>query len=372
VTSTVNLATFRGVEEDLFALTAFLVDQPSESFHESALADWIEQQLEPFDHLVVTRIGDNVVARTELGRDRRVILAGHTDTVPANNNGSARIEGKVLHGLGAVDMKGGLAVMLAVAVTVPEPVHDLTFVFYAREEVARAHSGLGELIELAPELVAGDCAVLGEPTGAVIEAGCQGALRFEVALAGQRAHTARPWMGVNAVHRLGPILEKLAQWPARQPTIDGCTYHESLQAVAIEGGVSGNVVPDAAMVRVHHRFAPDRDLAAAETFVRDFVAEHLEDGDQVTVVDAAASCPPDLSHPLIAQLVADNQLAVRAKLGWTDVARFAELGIPAVNFGPGDPTMAHTKDEHVHASEISRCYDALVSLVADAGGVVGS
>lgn len=352
-----------GQPPDLIELTALLIGMRSESFSEGPFVDWLESELSWLDHLEVTRLGDNLVARTNLGRPNRVILAGHTDTVPANGNETPHIERDQLWGLGATDMKGGLAVMLALARVMVAPAVDLTFVFYAREEVARAHSGLGELIDQAPELLTGDCAILGEPTGAMIEAGCQGALRMEVTLAGQRAHTARPWMGRNAIHRLGPVLTDLASWPGRQPVIDGCRYNESLQAVAVEGGVAGNVVPDEARLRLHHRFAPDRSLAQAEMFVRDLLKPHLEPTDQVEVVDAASACGPDLGHPVIAELIGRNELEVRAKLGWTDVARFAELGIPAVNFGPGDPELAHRADEHVHRAELDRCYQALVTMV---------
>ncbi len=348
---------------DLLALTAELVGHSSVSFEEGPLVDWLQAQLEPLAHLTVTRVGDNLVARTELGRRQRLLLVGHTDTVPVNDNAGARIEGDTLWGLGSADMKGGLACFLELARTVAEPAVDLTYVFYAREEVASVHSGLIELHQARPDLLAGDCAILGEPTDGAIEAGCQGALRFEVVLAGQRAHTARPWMGRNAVHRLGGLLTALAEWPGRQPTIDGCTFHESLQAVHVEGGVSGNVVPDRAMLRIHHRFAPDRTDVEAETMVRRLLAPHLEADDTVTVIDRSLACPPSLTHPLLRRLIDENGLEVRAKLGWTDVARFAEYGIPATNFGSGDPKVSHTRDEHVHRASIERTFEALRSLV---------
>jgi succinyl-diaminopimelate desuccinylase len=246
---------------------------------------------------------------------------------------------------------------------VTDPAVDVTYVFYAREEVAGVHNGLAELVRERPDLLAGDCAVLGEPTDATIEAGCQGAIRFEVTLAGARAHTARPWMGRNAVHRLAPVLDALAGYEAREPTIDGCTYREAVQAVAVEGGVAGNVVPDRAVLAVHHRFAPDRTPAEAEDWFRGFLTPHLDDGDEIRVVDVSVACPPSLRHPLLESLIARNGLEVRAKLGWTDVARFAELGIPAANFGPGDATIAHTRDEHLDRPPLERVAVALEDLL---------
>ena len=348
---------------DLLARTADLVARPSVSGSEGPFVDWLEGELRALAHLEVTRVGDNLVATTSLGRDQRLILAGHTDTVPVNGNAEARIDGDTLWGLGSADMKGGLAVFLQLAREVTEPVVDLTYVFYAREEVAQADSGLLELIEVRPDLVVGDCAILGEPTSAGIEAGCQGAIRLEVTLAGARAHTARPWMGRNAVHRLAPVLTALADYEARRPIIDGCEYREAVQAVGVEGGVAGNVVPDEAMVRIHHRYAPDRTAHEAEAFIRSLLAPHLDDGDRIEVVDASAACPPSLTHPLLTRLVSDAKLDVRAKLGWTDVARFAEIGIPATNFGPGDATVAHTAEEHLDRASLEHCYQALLALL---------
>lgn len=359
---------------DLLALTADLVNHNSVSFEEEAFVDWLEAELRPLEHLTVERVGDNLVARTNLGRGQRLLLAGHTDTVPIVNdpslaggtNGIARIENDVLWGCGSSDMKGGLACFFEIARTVTDPVVDLTFIFYAREEVAQEHNGLRELEELRPELLEADCAILGEPTDGVIEAGCQGAMRIEVVLAGARAHTARPWMGRNAIHRLGDVLTTLAAYEARTPTIDGCTYRESVQAVHVDGGVAGNVVPDQATLRIHHRFAPDRTPDEAEAFVRSLLAPHLDEGDVVRVMDTSPACPPSLTHPILQRLRDDNDLVVRAKLGWTDVARFAALGVPATNFGSGDPTIAHTRDEHLHRESIERTFAALHKLVTTA------
>lgn len=351
---------------DLLQLTAELIDVPSVSYHEGPIADLIEAKLRGVPWLTVDRVGDNVVARTRLGRPQRLLLVGHTDTVPAADtddgaNDRARIDGEVVWGLGASDMQGGLAVFLDLAASVPDPAVDVSYVFYACEEVTAADSGLEALFVERPDLLEGDAAILGEPTDGVVEAGCQGTMRLEVSLAGARAHTARPWMGRNAVHRLGRLLAVVEAAEERRPVLDGCEYHEALQAVKVEGGVAGNVVPDRATVVLNHRFAPDRTAAEAEAHLRRLLAPVLEDGDRFEVVDVAEGAPPGLDHPLLAGLVA--QLEVRAKLGWTDVARFAARGIPAVNLGPGDPLLAHTADERVHRAALESTRATLATLL---------
>lgn len=348
---------------DLLALTASLVDIPSESHAEAALTDHLEGRLRGLSHLEVERVGANLVARTRLGRARRVVLAGHTDTVPANGNAAARIDGDVLWGLGAADMKGGLAVMLALAEAVPDPVVDVTFVFYAGEEVAAAHNGLGHLMRDRPDLLEGDVAILGEPTGGEVEAGCQGTLRLEVTVRGARAHTARPWMGRNAIHRLGAVLRAVESFEERAPVIQGCQFREALQAVLVTGGVASNVVPDEATVTINRRFAPDRTAEEAEAEVRALLAPVLEDGDEVRLVDAAPAALPGLDDPVLRSLVDDHHLAVQAKLGWTDVARFAAAGIPACNLGPGDAALAHRADERVDRASLERSYAVLHAVL---------
>lgn len=349
---------------DLLALAATLVDIPSVSFHEAELVDWLDAELRPVPHLAVDRIGDNLVARTRLGRDLRLVLGGHTDTVAPNGNERARIDGNTLWGLGSADMKGGLAIMVDLARTIADPAVDVTYVFYAREETAIEHNGLRELFREAPELLAADAAILGEPTGGALEAGCQGTLRLQVTMRGVRAHSARPWMGRNAIHRLGPLLERLESYEPRQPEIDGCRYRETLQAVFVDGGVAGNVIPDAATITLNHRFAPDRSLAEAESAVRSLLVDLLDDGDTVEVVDAAPAAPPGLGHPLLATVIARHGLEVRAKLGWTDVAFFAERGVAAANIGPGDATLAHTADERLERDHLEAVHAALADLLA--------
>ncbi|MGB6059493.1 MAG: succinyl-diaminopimelate desuccinylase [Microthrixaceae bacterium] len=348
---------------DLVSLTAALIDVPSESFAEAPITDAIEMVLRSNLNLDVTRIGDNLVARTQMGRDRRLILAGHTDTVPADNNQTARLEGDTLWGLGSTDMKGGLAVMLGLATSPLDASMDVTYVFYAREEVAAVHSGLGELFDTAPELLEGDLAILGEPTDGDIEAGCQGTIRVEVVLAGSRAHTARAWMGRNAIHRLAGILGGIDSYVPRRPIILGCEFHEALQVVKVTGGVSGNVVPDSASIDIAHRFAPDRTLAEAEAHLRDFLAQWIEPGDSLRVVDSAPAAYPAVEDPSVASLIQKHGLEVRAKLGWTDVARFSAVGIPAVNLGPGIAAIAHTAEERVERHSLEKTFHVLDDLL---------
>ena len=351
---------------DLLARTAALVDIASPSRAEAALVDLLEAELRAIPGLAVERVGDNLVARTQLDRPQRIVFAGHTDTVPATaHNSRASIDGDRLSGVGSADMKGGLAIMLELARTVTEPAVDCTYVFYAREEVASAESGLGELFELRPELLVGDVAILGEPTDALVEAGCQGTLRVVVTLHGLRAHTARAWKGRNAVHRLGRLLSALADYEPRRPVIDGCQFHEGLQAVAVSGGVAGNVVPDSATVTINHRFAPDRTAVEAEGHVREVLAPFLEEGDTVDLTECAAGAAPGLGHPLLSSLVQRSGGEVLAKLGWTDVARFAANGVPAVNFGPGDNTVAHTADEYLDRGPLERTWEILRGLVTE-------
>ena len=342
---------------DPVALTAALVDIPSESRHEQRIADEIEAALrEQTTGFEVIRNGNAVLARTNRDLPSRVLLAGHTDTVPAADNLPSRLDGNVLHGCGTSDMKSGDAVFLHLAATVADPQHDLTLVMYDCEEIEAAANGLGRIERELPDWLHADVAILGEPSGGFIEAGCQGTLRVVVSAAGTRAHSARSWLGDNAIHKLGDVLARLKAYEARSVDIDGCVYREGLSAVRIDGGVAGNVIPDAATVTVNFRFAPDRNVAQALTHVRE-----VFDGLDVVVeqTDAASGALPGLTQPAAAALVQAAGGQVRAKYGWTDVARFAALGIPAVNFGPGDPNLAHTREESVEVALISRCADVL-------------
>jgi succinyl-diaminopimelate desuccinylase len=350
--------------EGLLGLATALVGLPSVSHHEGQMADAVEAALTRCPWLNVVRVGSNVVARTELGRTNRVLLAGHLDTVPpVGGNEEPRLEGDVLYGVGAADMKGGLAVFLHLAAVLSEPAIDVTWCFYAGEEVEQEFNGLIHLLAGRPELLEADVAILGEPTGGVVEAGCQGTIRVRVGLRGQRAHTARPAAGRNAIHRLGPLLDSVASYGGRRPVLDGCEYAEQLQAVEVAGGVAPNVVPDEASLLVNHRFAPDRSVEEAEMSVRELLGGHLEAGDQWELVEFAPGAPPALDHALLAKLVASSGSPPRAKLGWTDVASLWSHGIPAANFGPGDPHLAHTPGEHVSAGELERASATLEQLL---------
>lgn len=348
---------------DAATLTATLVDVESVSGDEERLADLVTDALRALPALAVERDGNVVLARTDRGRGRRVVLAGHLDTVPiAGNVPSHRTDG-VLHGCGTTDMKSGVAVMLRVAHLVGtgalEPAVDLTWVFYDCEEVEAARNGLGRLARTRPDVLAGDLAVLLEPTDGVVEGGCQGTLRIVVRTAGVRAHSARSWLGRNAIHAAAPALTRLAAYEARVVRVDGLTYREGLNAVGIAGGVAGNVIPDECTVTVNYRFAPDRSPDDALAHVRDVFHEF-----EVELTDIAPGARPGLDSPVAAAFVAAVGGEPRAKLGWTDVARFGELGIPAVNFGPGDPNLAHKPEEHVVVQQVLDVESALVRFLS--------
>jgi succinyl-diaminopimelate desuccinylase len=354
---------------DLIARTRELVDIPSVSHNEAAITDHIAALFDAFDAFTVDRVGANLVARTNFGHSQRLALAGHTDTVPVNDNDTARIDGDTLYGLGASDMKGGLAVFLELALAIGRgeiaSTVDLTFVFYACEEVARDDNGLLELFASRPDLTACDAAILGEPTDAWIEAGCQGAFSVELGFTGTRAHSARPWTGVNAIHRAGLAIDRVRDWPGRQPVIDDCEYREAMQVVLVTGGVARNVVPDSCTITVNHRFAPDHDLDAARHTVREAVGDSFDEstGDTWKEIDVSPGALPSLGHPLLKSLVERSGREPRAKLGWTDVAFFAEQGIPAANFGPGDPLLAHTQGEFVTRAQLDAAWRTIVSVV---------
>ena len=335
---------------DAVTLTEQLVNIESVSRTEQAIADAVEAALRGLPHLTVTRRGHTIVARTELGRGERVVIAGHIDTVPLNGNLPARREGGLLHGLGTCDMKGGDAVILRLAATVPEPNRDVTFILYEAEEIEEEFNGLNLLGQTDPDLMAADFAILMEPSGAIVEAGCQGTMRVDVRTVGERAHSARSWKGVNAIHGAADVLARLNAFEPRMPLIDGLEYHEGLNAVFISGGVAGNVLPDECIVSVNYRFAPDRSQAEAEQFLREFF-----DGYDVTLRDSAPGAVPGLGLPAAKAFVEAVGGEVRPKFGWTDVSRFSALGVPAVNFGPGDPMLAHKQEEHVPMADIERC-----------------
>ncbi|MEV6109532.1 succinyl-diaminopimelate desuccinylase [Streptomyces sp. NPDC051940] len=344
---------------DAARLTARLVDIPSVSGGEKPLADAVEHALRALPHLRVDRDGDAVVARTDLGRAERVVLAGHLDTVPIADNVPSRLDGDgILWGCGTSDMKSGVALQLRLAALLPEPNRDLTFVFYDNEEVAADLNGLKRLAENHPDWLAGDFAVLLEPSSGQVEGGCQGTLRVLLHTSGERAHSARSWMGSNAIHAAAPILARLAAYEERRAVIDGLEYREGLNAIRIAGGVAGNVIPDACAVTVNFRYAPDRSEEEALEYVREFFA-----GCPISAVEVDDSSPgalPGLSHPAARAFIDAVGGEPRPKFGWTDVARFSALGVPAVNYGPGDPNYAHKRDEHVDTALILDCEERLL------------
>lgn len=351
-------------------LTRALIDIPSVSGDEKSIADQIEAALRSLDHLDVTRNGDAVVARTKLGRDHRVILAGHIDTVPIKDNVPSTLSdnGAVIVGRGAVDMKAGVASFLSLAASLTSPNRDVTYVFYDHEEVEATKNGLGRIARENPELLEGDFAILGEPTSGLIEGGCQGTLRADITFEGKAAHSARAWKGVNAIHRAAPLLTALAAYKPFEVEVDGLTYREGLNAVAIKGGIAGNVIPDEAVVTVNFRFAPTSDVDHAKKRVEIFVADAYEGTDitpRITWTDESPGALPGLDAPMsrefVAAVAATGAGAPRAKLGWTDVARLGELGIPAVNYGPGDPELAHRDNEACPIDQIHSHRDALAA-----------
>ena len=347
------------LSRDVVGLTTDLVDLASESRDEQEICDRVEDALRTVPALDLWRDGNTLVARTNLGHSERVVVAGHLDTVPANGNFPSRLEDGVLWGLGSCDMKGGVAVSLRLAGRlagrVADAKRDVTFVFYECEEIDHAFNGLGRVAREHPELLAADFAILMEPTDGGIEAGCQGTLRAEVVTRGTRAHSARSWTGDNAIHSAGEILRRLSEYDARTVDLDGLTYREGLNAVGISGGVAGNVIPDLATVTVNYRFAPSRSETEAADHVRDIFT-----GFDVTIVDSAPGALPGLDQPAAAAFVRDLGVGVAPKFGWTDVAQFTQLGIPAVNFGPGDPSLAHRADERVDVAQL-RSVDTAMS-----------
>lgn len=349
-------------QADLVTLTRQIVDIESVSGNEARLADAVEATVRAAGHLDVQRDGDTVVARTNLGRASRVVLAGHLDTVPVANNLPSSVrerDGRTeLVGRGTCDMKGGVAVMLKLAVELTEPRHDLTFLFYDHEEVEAELNSLTRIAREHPEYLEGDFAILGEPTSAGIEGGCKGTMRLTATATGIAAHSGRAWVGKNAIHGLAQALTRLKAYEPRTAVIDGLEFRECLNAVKVEGGIAGNVIPDSATVTINYRFAPDTSVEAAEAHVRDVLSGLDLD---ITVTDAAAGALPGLASAPAQDFLAalGDSVSVSAKQGWTDVSRFSALGTPAVNFGPGDPLLAHTDDEHIPTADLETCEKAL-------------
>jgi succinyl-diaminopimelate desuccinylase len=339
---------------DPVVLTRALVDVESVSRNERLIADHVQEVLQQAPHLSTERHSNTLMARTDLGREQRIVLAGHLDTVPINDNFPSTVVDDLIYGCGTSDMKSGVALALHLVATLPDPRYDITFLFYEAEEIDSKYNGLNLVAQTHPEWLLADFAVLLEPTYGVVEAGCQGTLRALIRTGGRRAHTARAWRGVNAIHAAGEVLRRLQDYRPRTVTIDGCTYREGLNAVRITGGVAGNVVPDECTIEVNLRFAPDRTEKQALHHVHE-----VFEGFAVELTDSAPGALPGLTAAPAREFLAAVGAEPAAKLGWTDVARFAALGIPALNYGPGDPLLAHAPDEHV---EIGKIRDGATTL----------
>ncbi len=343
---------------DLVTLLQAITDVESVSGNERQLANMVEEALRDCQHLEVTRDGDCVVARTHLGRDQRVVIAGHLDTVPVANNLPSRLEetadGLHVVGRGSCDMKGGVAVQLQLAAELSDVNRDVTWVFYDHEEVDADLNGLGRLAENSPELLEADFAVLMEPTNATIEGGCQGTCRITITVPGRAAHSARSWLGRNAIHGLSDVLERINAYDAREVDVEGLTYREGLNAIRVSGGVAGNVIPPSASIEINYRFAPDKSPDQALTELR-----RVFDGYSFELTDMSPAARPGLDREIARDFVNSVGATPKPKYGWTDVARFSALGIPAVNYGPADPALAHTDHEYCPANQLDTCANGL-------------
>ena len=332
------------LSKNLVELTMDICNIESVSGSEKDLADAIEQALH-LPHLNLLRDGNAVVASTNSGKPR-ILIAGHIDTVPIANNLPTQLHHfereQVIFGRGSVDMKGGVAVMLKLASELTNPRYDVSWIFYDNEEVDSALNGLGRLARNHPDLLQGEFAILCEPTSALVEGGCNGTLRAVIKTSGVRAHSARPWMGENAIHKAAPILSRLADYQPQTIEVDGLDYRESLNAVSIKAGVAGNVIPDQCDVVVNYRFAPNKSADQAMDHVRE-----VFEGFEIEFVDLAEGARPGLDKEIVAQFVQATGQSAKPKYGWTDVARFSSLGIPAINYGPGDPSLAHADNENL-------------------------
>ena len=372
---------------DALSLTRQMIDIPSVSGQEGPLADAVEAALRSSGFgsvpaLEILRDGDAVCARTRLGLPQRVVLAGHLDTVPIADNVPGRTEIRdgveVVWGRGSVDMLGGCAAALALACEagplIAAGAHaaltaDVTWIFYDHEEVASHLNGLGRIERNHPQWLAGDLALLGEPTAAHVEGGCNGTLRVIARFPGRAAHSARAWMGVNAIHAMAPVIERIADYGNPVELVDGLEFRESLSVVRVEGGIANNVIPEAASMTVNYRFAPSKRADDALAWVRSLFEGT---GATIEVDDLCEGARPGADSPVaerfltVARRIAaerGTELRLSAKVGWTDVARFTQVGVPAMNFGPGDPLLAHTRDEHAPVSDIVRVHDTLRAFV---------
>jgi succinyl-diaminopimelate desuccinylase len=343
--------------------TLELVDIPSESRSEAALAEHVAAVVPRGRLGLVHREEETLVYATQR-RDRPlVLLAGHLDTVPAQGNIPGRLENGAVHGLGASDMKGGLAVMIELARWVEESGTDLdvdlALLFFPREELPPAESAVPAFFAAGTDAGRADLVIVLEPTDNTIQAGCLGVVNAELVFAGESAHSARPWMGVNAVDVAVAALAPRLPFPRLDVEIAGLTFVEVLSATQIHGGIAANVIPDRVAVHLNFRYAPDRTPADAEARL----AELVGDAGELTIFSNSAPARVAADSPLVERLRAVGGFALEPKQAWTPVAEFAAEGLDAINLGPGATRFAHRRDERIEVAELVRTFEALRRFV---------
>jgi succinyl-diaminopimelate desuccinylase len=332
--------------------TLALVDIPSVSRDEAAAMAYVRESLA----LQPVWSDDDVLYATAGGGGALVVLAGHVDTVPAQGNLPGRLDGDAVIGLGASDMKGGVAVMLELARRASEtpPELSLGFLFFTREELAAEESPLPSFLQRCAEIRDAKLAIVLEPTDNEIHAGCLGNLNADLTFHGTSAHSARPWTGENAIHKAAAALAPLAALEPLDVEAGGLVFREVISAVRIEGGVADNVVPERCTARLNYRYAPGRSRKEAEERLRELAGDA-----ELTILGNSAPAPVVVDRPLVRRLRAAGGFDVRPKQAWTPVAQFAEAGLDAVNLGPGATRFAHRRDERVEVAELVRTYEAL-------------
>jgi succinyl-diaminopimelate desuccinylase len=327
---------------------AWLIDIPSVTGDEVALREAVAQRL---GHLDPRQIGNSLVVGLRTGRPL-VVLYGHLDTVPVQGNLPARIAGDRVHGLGASDMKSGLAVMMGLLedpAVVSGP-FDVMGVFYDAEEGPADGNGLERVLDETPALGAAEFSIVLEPTDGELQLGCQGAINATVEFHGTAAHSARPWLGENAITKAADWLAEIERRAWRDVSVAGLTFKETFAVTTAAGGVARNVIPARFTLNLNHRFPPDRTMAEAEELVRRVCAP----ADHVEIVDRAPAAPIPEGNPHLDRLRSLVEV-VAAKTAWTDVARLTARGLAAVNYGPGEVALAHRADESVSIAAMERC-----------------
>lgn len=348
------------LEETLLWLCAI----PSPIGEEKAICEAVLERLSRCELAApIRRYGESIVVpvvRTRKADRPHVALVGHFDTV-RTENGPARQDGTRIFGAGASDMKAGLAIMIVLAESIAATTAcDLTLVFYAREEGPYAENELGPVLEQDPELRSVDLAVCLEPSDNRLQLGCCGSIQATVTFGGKTAHSARPWEGENAIAKAAPFLGRLAALTPETHVIDGHTFRQVTTVTLANGGRGRNVVPDSFVLNLNHRFAPDTTLEQAQEHLRALVAGEAE----LVFTDLSPAAMPAARNPLVQALVDAGVTAVEPKQAWTDVARFATLGIPAVNFGPGESAQAHQRNESTDCGLLVAGYRILLSWLA--------